>query len=65
MIIYLAARLVSWLYGLDWPPGRSPSGADMSAVLASFSAISMPFEIFAAIMLSKSLFGRKKKVGAK
>ena len=58
VIIYLAARLAAFMYGLDWPLAR------VNGLLAIWSALTIPFEVFAAIMLLKQAFSEKRKGGA-
>ena len=59
MIIYLAARLVAFMYGLNWPIAK------VNGLLAIWSALTIPFEAVGAIMLLKYSFRKKKEGGAK
>ena len=55
MIIYLAARLVAFMYGVNWPIAK------VNGLLAIWSALTIPFECVAAILLLKMAFKKKKE----
>ena len=57
MIVYLAARLTAFMYGLDWPLMK------VNGLLAIWSAFTIPFEVVAAILLLKCAFKKKKREG--
>ena len=59
MIVYLAARLSAFMYGLDWPLAK------VNGLLAIWSTLTIPFEVAAAIMLLKLSFRKKNERGAK
>lgn len=61
MTLYLIARLSCWLYALPFPPvGCSAEGASWNSLLATFSALTMPVEIFGLAMLIIHINWRKK-----
>ena len=60
MIVYLSARLISWLYCYSWPLGRTPSGDYANGILAVLSIITFPFEVFCAVMIVRNFLKDKR-----
>lgn len=50
MIVYLSARLFSWLYCYSWPLGRTPIGEHANAFLVILSIIIFPCEVYCVVM---------------
>ena len=61
MIIYTTARLIAALQGYAWPLEVTKNGDDINAILAYYSALSFPIEVFLLYMIVAKWWGARKK----
>ena len=57
MILYLCARLATWLFGYSWPLNDSP----LRSALVIFSSISATLEVLWIIKTVSDSIGGKRK----